>query len=64
MLSPKKAEMSPLIVVIVVIGVLMLFAGSLIDAIGWMFWLGIVLLVAAWLIWLLRSRAARRNPPG
>ncbi|SDT18032.1 hypothetical protein [Microterricola viridarii] len=53
--------MSPLLIIIVVIAVLMLFAGSLIDAIGWMFWLGVVLLVAVWLDWLLRARAARRD---
>ncbi|WP_160329742.1 hypothetical protein [Microterricola viridarii] len=55
--------MSPLIAIVVVIGVLMLFAGSLIDAVGWLFWLGIVVLVATWLVWLLRARAARRNAP-
>ncbi|MEO9104572.1 MAG: hypothetical protein ABI238_06430 [Terrimesophilobacter sp.] len=54
-------DMSGLLVVIVVIAIVLLFIGGFVQAVQWLLWIGIILLIIAVISWLMRSLSGRRN---
>lgn len=53
--------MTSLVVIIAIVAVLLLFVGGFVQAVQWLIWVGIVLLIVAAIIWLLRFITGRRN---
>lgn len=54
-------NMNLLLVIVVIIAVILLFVGGFTQAVQWLLWVGIVLLIIAVIAWLLRSISGRRN---
>jgi hypothetical protein len=52
--------MNILLVVIIVIAIILAITGGLLHALGFLLWVGIVLLVIAVIVWLVRSISGRR----
>lgn len=53
--------MNALVAVIAVIAIILLFVGGFNSAVQWLLWVGIVLLIIAVIVWLLRFLTGRRN---
>lgn len=54
-------SMSSLIIVIAVIAVALMLFGGFVPSIQWLLWVGIVLLVIAVIVWLMRSMSGRKS---
>ncbi len=52
--------MNILLIIIAIIAVVLLFTGGFIASIHWLLWVGIVLLVIAVIVWLIRLISGRR----
>ena len=46
---------------LVIVAIVLLFVGGFVQALQWLLWIGIVLLVIAVIAWLLRFLSGRRN---
>ena len=53
--------MTTLIVIIAIVAVVLLFVGGFVQALQWLLWVGIVLLIIAVIVWLLRFITGRRR---
>ncbi len=53
--------MNILLVVVAIVAIVLLFTGGLVASINWLLWVGLVLLVIAVIVWLLRFIAGRRR---
>ena len=52
--------MNILLIIIAVVAIVLLFTGGFVSALNWLIWVGIVLLVIAIIVWLLRVITGRR----
>ena len=59
--SRKGYIMTPLIIIVAIIAIILLFVGGFVQAVQWLLWVGIVLLIIAIIVWLLRFITGRRN---
>jgi hypothetical protein len=53
--------MNALLVIVAIIAIVLLFVGGFVQAVQWLLWVGIVLLIIAIIVWLLRFITGRRN---
>jgi hypothetical protein len=53
--------MNILLIVIAIIAVILLFTGGFVASIHWLLWVGIVLLVIAVIVWLVRMLTGSRR---
>lgn len=53
--------MSPLFIIIAIVAVILLFTGGFIPSLQFLLWVGIVLLVIAVIMFLMRSRSGRKG---
>uniref|UniRef100_UPI002F95A2B5 hypothetical protein n=1 Tax=Terrimesophilobacter sp. TaxID=2906435 RepID=UPI002F95A2B5 len=53
--------MNSLLVVVAIIAVILLFVGGFAQTVQWLLWVGIILLIVAVIVWLLRFISGRRN---
>ena len=53
--------MTALVVIIVVAAIVLILFGGFIQAVQWLLWVGIVLLIIAIIVWLLRYISGRQN---
>ncbi|HEY9497618.1 MAG TPA: hypothetical protein VIQ78_01180 [Terrimesophilobacter sp.] len=54
-------NMNSLLVVVAIIAVILLFVGGFAQTVQWLLWVGIILLIVAVIVWLLRFISGRRN---
>jgi hypothetical protein len=54
-------NMNSLLVIVAIVAVILLFVGGFMQAVQWLLWVGVVLLVIAIIVWLLRFISGRRN---
>jgi len=57
----KVINMSALLVIVAIIAIALLFIGGFVQAVQWLLWIGVILLVIAIIAWLLRMISGRRN---
>jgi hypothetical protein len=50
-----------LLVILAIIGVVLLFVGGFVEALKFLLWIGILLLVVAVIVWLVRSISGRSS---
>jgi hypothetical protein len=50
-----------LLVILAIIGVILLFVGGFVEALKFLLWIGILLLVIAVIVWLVRSISGRSS---
>ncbi len=60
-LTRKGPSMNILLIVIAVIAVILLFTGGFVQSLNFLLWVGIVLLVIAVIIWLVRMLTGSRR---
>lgn len=53
--------MNPLLVIVLIIAVILLFVGGFVQAVNWLLWVGIVLLIIAVIAWLFRMISGRKS---
>ena len=53
--------MNPLLVIVLIIAVILLFVGGFVQAVQWLLWVGIVLLIIAVIAWLFRMISGRKS---
>ncbi|HEY0258531.1 MAG TPA: hypothetical protein VGC18_01655 [Lacisediminihabitans sp.] len=53
--------MNILLAIIAIVAIVLLFTGGFVASIHWLLWVGIVLLVIAVIVWLLRVITGRRT---
>jgi len=53
--------MTALVVIIAIVAVILLFVGGFVQAFQWLLWVGIILLIIAIIVWLLRFITGRRH---
>lgn len=53
--------MSPLLIIIAIVAVILLFTGGFIPSLQFLLWVGIVLLVIAVIMFLMRSMSGRKG---
>jgi hypothetical protein len=53
--------MNILLIVVAVIAVILLFTGGFVQALNWLLWVGIILLVLAVIVWLIRLLTGSRR---
>jgi hypothetical protein len=53
--------MNSLLVVVAIIAIVLLFVGGFAQTLQWLLWVGVVLLIVAVIVWLLRLIGGRRN---
>lgn len=53
--------MNSLIVIIALIAIVMLFVGGFVQAVQWLLWVGVVMLIIAAIVWLMRYISGRRT---
>jgi hypothetical protein len=54
-------EMSALVAVVAIVAIVLLFVGGFVQAVQWLLYVGIILLIIAVIVWLLRFITGRRN---
>jgi hypothetical protein len=54
-------KMNILLIVIAIIAIVLLFTGGFVQALNWLLWVGIILLVFAVIVWLVRMISGRRS---
>jgi hypothetical protein len=52
--------MNIFLIIIAIIAIILLFTGGFVQAVNWLLWVGIVLLIIAVIVWLLRFISGRR----
>lgn len=52
--------MSSLFLILIIIAIVLLFVGGFVKAVGFLLWVGIVLLAISVIAWLIRSISGRR----
>ncbi len=52
--------MNPLLAIVLIIAVILLFVGGFVQAVNWLLWVGIVLVIVAVIAWLMRSISGRK----
>lgn len=57
----KGFIMSPLFIIIAIVAVILLFTGGFIPSLQFLLWVGIVLLVIALIMFLMRSMSGRKG---
>lgn len=55
------STMNILLIIVVIIAVILLFTGGFVSAVNWLLWVGIVLLVLAIIVWIIRALTGRRR---
>lgn len=53
--------MNALLIIVAIVAIILLFIGGFAQAVQWLLWVGIVLLIIAVIVWLLRFISGRRN---
>ncbi|HVX09063.1 hypothetical protein [Humibacter sp.] len=53
--------MNILLIIVAIIAVILLFTGGFVQAVSWLLWVGIVLLVLAIIVWIVRALTGRRR---
>lgn len=53
--------MNILLIVIAIIAIVLLLTGGFVQALNWLLWVGIILLVFAVIVWLVRMISGRRS---
>lgn len=53
--------MNPLLIIVAIIAIILLFIGGFVEAVKFLLWIGIVLLIIAVIVWLVRFLAGRRS---
>jgi hypothetical protein len=53
--------MSALVVIVAIIAIILLFVGGFVQAVQWLLYVGIILLIIAIIVWLIRFITGRRN---
>lgn len=53
--------MNPLLVIVLIVAVILLFVGGFVQALNWLLWVGVVLLIVAVIAWLFRMMSGRRS---
>ncbi|MGA0566945.1 hypothetical protein ACO2Q7_06415 [Rathayibacter sp. KR2-224] len=53
--------MNILLIIVVIIAVILLFTGGFVQALNWLLWVGIVLLVLAIIVWIVRALTGSRR---
>jgi len=54
--------MNILVAIIAIVAVILLFTGGFVQSLNFLLWVGIVLLVLAAIVWLIRFLTGRRTP--
>ena len=54
--------MNILLIIVAIIAVILLFTGGLVESLQFLLWVGIVLLVLAVIVWLVRMLTGNRTP--
>lgn len=57
----RGTNMNALLIIIAIIAIILLFVGGFSSAVSWLLWVGIVLLIIAIIVWLLRFLSGRRS---
>lgn len=53
--------MNSLVLIIALIAVVMLFVGGFVQAVQWLLWVGVVLLIISAIVWLMRYISGRKT---
>jgi hypothetical protein len=53
--------MNILLIIVAIIAVILLFTGGFVQAVNWLLWVGIVLLVLAIIVWIVRALTGSRR---
>jgi hypothetical protein len=53
--------MNILLLIVAIIAIVLLFTGGFVSALNWLLWVGIILLVFAIIVWLVRLISGRRS---
>lgn len=53
--------MSALLIVLIILGILLLLPGLFIEALKFLFWIGVILLIIAIIVWLVRYIGGRNR---
>ncbi|WP_345762572.1 hypothetical protein [Diaminobutyricibacter sp. McL0608] len=53
--------MNILLLIVAIIAIVLLFTGGFVSALNWLLWVGIILLVLAIIVWLVRLISGRRS---
>jgi hypothetical protein len=54
-------KMNILLIIIAIVAIVLLFTGGFVQALNWLLWVGIILLVFAIIVWLVRMISGRRS---
>jgi Zn-dependent membrane protease YugP len=54
-------KMNILLIIVAIIAIILLFTGGFVSALNWLIWVGIILLVFAIIVWLVRLISGRRS---
>ena len=57
----RGKNMNALLIIIAIVAIILLFIGGFAQAVQWLLWVGIVLLIIAIIVWLLRFLSGRRS---
>jgi hypothetical protein len=53
--------MNIFLIIVAVIAVILLFTGGFVSAVQWLLWVGIVLLLFAIIVWIVRALSGRKS---
>jgi hypothetical protein len=53
--------MNILLIIVAIVAIVLLFTGGFVSALNWLLWVGIILLVLAIIVWLVRMISGRRS---
>ena len=53
--------MNLLLLIVAIVAIILLFTGGFVSALQWLIWVGIILLVFAIIVWLVRLISGRRS---
>lgn len=53
--------MNILLLIVAIVAIVFLFTGGFVSALNWLLWVGIILLVFAVIVWLVRMISGRRS---
>jgi hypothetical protein len=59
--ADSVTAMNILLIIVAIIAVILLFTGGFVQAVNWLLWVGIVLLVLAIIVWIVRALTGRRR---
>ncbi len=55
-----ELTMSAFAIIVAIIAIILIFSGGFVPAVQWLLWVGIVLLIIAVIVWLVRFVSGRR----